>query len=224
MTGVHGVPASGVGAVALNVTVTQPTCAAFLTVFPLRSSRFGIFELMRAGQTIANLVMVGVGTGGQVSFNVPSACAGGIQVLADIQGWYAAPSGTPGPGTYTALTPGRDLDTRNNTGGTAGPVAGNRTFNLTVSGVHGVPSSGVSAVVLNVTVTQPTCAAFLTVFPAGQPVPGSSNLNYTSGQTVANLVVVGVSSGGQVSFNVPSGCAGTIQVIADVQGWFATGP
>ncbi|MDQ1394356.1 MAG: hypothetical protein QOF30_3333, partial [Acidimicrobiaceae bacterium] len=32
---------------------------------------------------------VGVGTNGRVSFNVPAACTGTIQVVADIQGWYA---------------------------------------------------------------------------------------------------------------------------------------
>jgi hypothetical protein len=93
---------------------------------------------------------------------------------------------------------------------------------VTVTGVNGVPVGGVGAVALNVTVTSPTCAAYLTVFPAGEAVPPSSNLNYAAGQTIANLVIVGVGNGGQVSFDVPPACSGTIQVIADVQGWYAT--
>src|SRR6202011_4999510 len=132
------------------------------------------------------------------------------------------PVGTPAPGTYTPLTPGRDLDTRNGTGGTTGPVAGNHTFNLTVTGVNGVPATGVGAVALNVTVTSPTCAAWITVFPTGQPLPPSSNLNYVAGQTIPTLVVVGVGTAGQVSFNVPAACAGSVQVIADIQGWYAS--
>ena len=126
----------------------------------------------------------------------------------------------PARGTYTPVAPGRDLDTRNNTGGTTGPVHGNTTFNLTVDGVNGVPATGVGAVALNVTVTSPTCASYLTVFPTGQPVPATSNLNYTAGETVPNLVIVGVGTGGQVAFNVPASCAGTVQVIADIQGWY----
>ncbi len=144
VTGVNGVPASGVGAVALNVTVTNATCAAWLTVFPAGQPVPSSSNLnYAAGQTVANLVVVGVGTGGQVAFNVPAACRGSIQVVADIQGWYAAQSGTPPPGTYTPLTPARDLDTRSHVGGTTGPVPGNTTFDVTVTGVNGVPASGV---------------------------------------------------------------------------------
>jgi len=223
VTGVNGVPSTGVGAVALNVTVTSPTCAAWLTVFPAGQPLPSSSNLnYTAGQTIPNLVVVGVGTGGQVSFNVPAACAGTIQVIADIQGWYSAQTGTPPAGSYTPLTPARDLDTRNGTGGTSGPVHGNTTFNLTVTGVNGVPATGAGAVALNVTITSPTCAAWLTVFPAGQPVPSSSNLNYSTGETIPNLVIVAVGSGGKVSFNVPSACAGSVQVIADIQGWYAS--
>ena len=48
--------------------------------------------------------------------------------------------------------------------------------------------------------------------------PTDSNLNLTAGETIPNLVVVKVGSGGQVdSYN---GSAGTVQVVTDVSGWF----
>jgi hypothetical protein len=50
------------------------------------------------------------------------------------------------------------------------------------------PAAG--AAVFNVTVTEPTSAGFVTVFP--DPPPPASNLNFVAGQTVPSLVRVGV--------------------------------
>ncbi|MEZ5142561.1 MAG: hypothetical protein R2726_08615 [Acidimicrobiales bacterium] len=88
--------------------------------------------------------------------------------------------------------------------------------NLPVVGRGGVPASGVAAVVLNVTVTGPTAPSHLTVFPAGESPPSASNLNFSAGQTVPNLVIAKVGAGGQVSLRNNSG---SVQVIADVAGW-----
>ncbi|MGH9154144.1 MAG: hypothetical protein ACRD03_17570 [Acidimicrobiales bacterium] len=68
-------------------------------------------------------------------------------------------------GRYTPLTPARILDTRTGTGGIAGPVGPGSTVDMQVTGRGGVPSTGVTAVAVNVTVTQPTGHGHLTVFP-----------------------------------------------------------
>jgi len=64
--------------------------------------------------------------------------------------------------------------------------------------VGGVPATGVSAVVLNVTVTQPTTGSFLTVYPSGTTRPLASSLNFVAAQTVPNLVVAKVGADGKV--------------------------
>ena len=85
---------------------------------------------------------------------------------------------------------------------------------LQVTGRGGVPASGVSAVVLNVTVTAPTSAGYLTVYANGTARPGVSNLNFVADQSVPNLVIARVGTGGKVAlFN---GSPGTVQLIADV--------
>ena len=63
---------------------------------------------------------------------------------------------------------------------------------LKVAGVHGVPASGVTAVVMNVTAVKPTTSGYVTVYPDGKPVPAVSNLNFTAGRTIPNLVIVPV--------------------------------
>jgi hypothetical protein len=86
-----------------------------------------------------------------------------------------------------------------------------------VTGQGGVPSGGVSAVVLNVTAVTPTTQSYLTVWPTGPGRPLASNLNYTAGQTVPNLVVVRVGLGGKISLYNHDG---TVDLVADVAGWY----
>ena len=57
--------------------------------------------------------------------------------------------------------------------------------------------AGATAVTLNVTVTDPLFAGYLTVYPCGSEVPLASNLNFVAGQTVPNLVTVKVGDGPQ---------------------------
>jgi hypothetical protein len=136
------------------------------------------------------------------------------------------PSPSYGPGAYHPLFPVRILDTRSGPG-TIGKVGPDGTRIVDVTGVGGVPASGVSAVVLNVTVTEPTDPSFLTVLPSPTalplieaPSPSTSNLNFTTGQTVANLVIVPVGADGNVRIYNK---AGSVHVIVDVAGWY-TGP
>jgi Bacterial Ig-like domain (group 3) len=121
-------------------------------------------------------------------------------------------------GGFIPLTSARVLDTRAGTGAPKSPVATGGTVHLAVLGVGGIPASGVSAVVLNMTVTGSTRAGFITAYADATTKPGASNLNFTPGQTIPNLVVVPVGADGSVAlFN---GSAGTAQLIADVAGYY----
>jgi hypothetical protein len=128
----------------------------------------------------------------------------------------AAASSTSTTG-LTALTPVRLLDTR--TGLAAmGPVPAGATVKLPATDAPDEPPPTVGAVVLNVTVTQPTRAGWVSVFPDGTSRPATSNVNFPAGATVANLVVAPVGSDGSV--DLYNGSGGTIQVIADIPAWF----
>src|SRR5665648_1212526 len=124
------------------------------------------------------------------------------------------------PGSYTPLSPSRLLDTRFGVGAPSAAVAPGGTVHLQVTGRGGVPASGVSAVVLNVTVTSPTSTGYLTVYGDGTAHPGVSNLNFVPGQTVPNLVIAPVGANGKVALY--NGSGGTVQLLADVSGWFRT--
>ena len=152
----------------------------------------------------------------QPAIQLAASCAGGGYGGSGYGG-YGAPTGTCGP--YVPLTPTRVLDTRNGTGAVFGPVGPGQTISINVAGTAGVPATGASAVVLNVTATDPTTASYVTVFPAGNPLPLASNLNFGPGETVANLVEVQLGSTGAVSF---FNQLGDVQLVADLEGYVAT--
>ncbi len=210
-----GVPASGVAAVALNVTVDGPTASSYITAFPTGATRPTASNLnMTANQTVANMVIVPVGTNGQISlFNF----AGSTHLIADVLGWFPA-------GSVTGLTPARLMDTRSD-GVTIdgafqreGAVGPNTVKTLTVAGRGGVPAgASAGAVALNVTATEPTGNSFITVFPTGQAQPTASNLNVVPGQTVPNMVIVPLGTAGQINLYNQSG---NTHLIVDVLAWF----
>ncbi len=216
VTNIGGVPplASGVTAVVLNVTVTEPTAGSYLTVYPFGVTRPTASNLnFVTGQTVPNLAIIKVGADGTVGKVRVYNAVGLTHVIFDVVGWYGGPSGGA---LFHSLTPARILDTRTAPQGVPpGIVDQNETITVDVTGVGGVPSTA-SAVVVNATVTGATAGSYLTVWPEGTP-PAASNLNFTAGQTVPNLVMVKVGADGNVRvYNA----VGQAHVIFDVVGYF----
>ncbi len=207
-----GIPA-GVTAVVLNITVTNTSAEGHVTAFPEGTERPTTSNVnYKARQSVPNLVIVKVGKNGYVEI----ANRGGapVDLIADVTGYF---SKTASSG-YTPVTPSRFVDTREGLGTVKGQLGGRKTFSTQISGLRGVPQ-GISAVALNVTVTNPREAGHLSVFPAGGATPTASNLNFTPGQTIANSVIVPVSGDGRISvFN--GAWAGT-DVVVDVVGYYS---
>jgi hypothetical protein len=217
VTGRGGIPATGVAAVVMNVTVTDTSLPGYLTVYPANVARPTASHLnWVAGQTVANLVEVVLGGGGTVRvFNLQ----GTADVVFDVAGYVSTPGSAAGPdGLFNPVVPSRLLDTRDGTGvGVAAPVGPGGSLKLQVTGRGGLPTSGVSAVVLNVTATNPTAGSYVTVYPEGAAQPLASNLNVVARATVPNRVIVKVGTGGFVDF---FNFAGSVDLVADVGGWF----
>jgi hypothetical protein len=191
--------------VALNVTVTQPTAAGFVTAWPTGAPRPLASNLnFVAGQTVPNAVVVKLGTGGRVSLYND---AGSAHLIADVSGYYTSSS------ELVPVDPVRLLDTRSGAGGVSGSTWG--TVQVQAAGRVGLPATGLTSVVMNVTVTQPASAGFLTVWPSGSPRPNASNLNFASGQTVPNLVIAKLGPGGAIAYN----SSARTHVIIDILGY-----
>jgi hypothetical protein len=124
-------------------------------------------------------------------------------------------------GTYHPVTPARLLDTRVPIGAPKARLGAQKSLDLQVTGRGTVPTSGVSAVVLNLTYVSPSAGGFVTAWPTGAARPLASNLNLEPGDARPNLVTVQVGLGGKVSIYNE---VGTVDVVADVAGWYDIDP
>ena len=218
MTGINGVPTSGVSAVSLNVTAVNTSSAGsggFVTTYPCGTEPVTTSNLnFVPGQIIANAAIVPVSADGTVCFYVH----GQSDLVVDLNGWFLTGAG------FKALKPARMFDTRDGTGGVlASPVgtfsAGATIVEIPVVGRFGLPASNIESVFMNVTVTGGTTAGFVTVYPCSAQTPNASNVNFVAQQTVANTVLARVSGRGSVCFYVH----GATHLLADISGYTLAG-
>jgi hypothetical protein len=210
--------------------------------FEAQAGRTYVVEVFGVSASIRQPTLYAYDTSGSTLTSTSSCNAAGsvcarLQFTAGLGGdhylrvgsYYGADSGTysirilstpTGAGAFVPLTPARLLDTRTGVGRPAGVVPAGGEVDLQVSGRGGVPS-GASSVALNVTVTSPTRAGNITVYPAGSVKPVSSNLNFRAAQTIPNLVVARLGTGGRL--RLANNSPGSINLIADVTGYYVGG-
>lgn len=207
VAGVAGIP-SDAESVVVNITLTGADRIGFVTAFPNGqpvpdASNGNIVP----GGVRANTAVVKVGAGGRINLLMAEASA---DVIVDVLGSFGR-----GGGRVTAITPERIVDSRGGLGTPARPWGENEVRDVVVAGRGGVPA-GATAVIANLTATSTTSWGFLSAWPAGAPRPASSNLNFLGGQTVPNLVMLKLGTGGRLSIaNGP----GSAHVIVDVMGY-----
>jgi len=96
-------PASGIGAVALNVTAVGPSASTYLTVHPSgRPVPLASNLNVAAGQVVPNMVIAKVGTDGAVEV---FSAAGTTHVIVDVLGWFPD-DGPAAPGSVTGVSAG----------------------------------------------------------------------------------------------------------------------
>ncbi len=207
VAGTKGIPANA-KSVVVNITSAYAPLGGYVTAYPDGealpiASNLNVF----AGGTRANSAVVKVGTNGKIRL---AAFESDMDLIVDIFGYYSA-----GGGFTTIMDPVRVFDTRNGLHTTIGQLGPGESRNVQIGGLGGVPS-GAKAVIVNITVTDPSAGGWLTLWPAGQPRPTVSTLNWFPGRTVPNMAIVAVGANGQLSIYNDSGNAG---VIVDVFGY-----
>jgi hypothetical protein len=218
VAGAGGVPASGAGAAVLVVTATESVSDGYVTAWPAGSAMpvASVLNLKSAGDTVPNLVIVPLGAGGQVSLFTQR----GAHLVVDVVGWFTGPSASStSSGLFVPLAPERFLDSRAHT--PFGKLWPGQRNDLVVGGRGGVPSTGVSAVVANLTSTDAVVPGYITAWPAVTKRPVASNLNTPGGRgTVASLAFVAIGSTKAFSLFSQSGT----EIIADIAGYFLGTP
>jgi Fibronectin type III domain len=200
------------------------TGQTYLTVWPTGVARPDSSNLnVRDSNPVANFVIARVGADGSVSiFNE----AGNTNVIADVAGWFDDGT-TDLPGSvFYPLPPSRIFDTRYIAPAPGDSVfVGDSTRNAIVVGFGGVPGdifrTPATAFVGNLTATDTRANGYLTLHPGASERPNASNLNFVSGQTVANFAIVRLGNLGTVDiYNY----GGKLNAVLDIFGYFGTEP
>jgi len=211
------VPTDGVGSVSLNVVVTNTHAAGFITVYACGTmEEVSSVNYDGAGQTVANAVIAPVSANGTVCFYTLAA----TDLIVDINGWIESGS------DFHGGDPARVLDTRAGSSPdairdvTKAKIGGGQGLEVQVTDLSGlVPASGVTAVSLNVTVTNTEAPGFVTVFACGT-MEEVSSVNFNgAGQTVANAVIAPVSANGTICFYALN----ATDLVVDINGSIGTG-
>jgi hypothetical protein len=184
----------------INITATNATAAGWITAWPTGTPKPASSNVnFDVGQTVANLGMVstGIEASGRYFLTLSNDSSGSVDVIVDLFG-VIAPDFPTKSGETALVAPTRLLDTRSAMGAPAGQIQSQGTAAVQVLGRGGVPTADVSAVVVNLTVTNAQApAGWVTAYGSGTR-PLASNLNL-AGRTVANLAVVPVGSDGSNS-------------------------
>ena len=230
VTGVGGIPSSGVSAVVLNLTAIGPTSSGYLSAFPTGATKAEVSTVnFNKGETTPNRVIVKVGSNGQISiYNF----LGNTNFTIDVSGYYTDGSSSTQSGSlFNPVTPARILDTRCSTtpqpsycssenlpsvNDTLTAIPGGSSITVQVAGEANIPTDA-TAVVGNLSATDGTGSGYLTVY-AGSTVPTTSDVNFFAGSTNANMVISGLSSSG--SLNIANGGGHRVDVLFDVSGYF----
>jgi flagellar basal body rod protein FlgF len=220
VTGANAIPAGATAAV-LNVTAVNPAGPGFLSVYPEGNARPLASNVNYVGKAVANRVVVPLSTTGGSLGQITVYSSQSADVVVDVSGYFSAAGGT-GSQFNAEAAPLRICDTRSQSPSnvcTGKSIGQGGTLTLNVAGLAGVPGNA-TAVVVNLTGVTPPEGTFLTVFP-GPRLPPTSDLNLSTGDVRANLVVAKLSSNGTIS--IANGDA-TTNVVVDVLGWYATPP
>jgi len=207
-------PATGITAVSMNVAVTNTDGDGFVTVYPCDTRKEVASVNFVRGQTVSNAVIAPVSPSGALCFYSYAPA----DIIVDINGWFPATS------SFHPVSPSRVFDTRPGESADAirtvakqkvGPGSPLQVQVVSLGTL--TPASGVSAVSLNVAVTNPNSDGFVTVFACGDR-PFTASVNYVGGQTVSNAVIAPVSADGNICFYSLK----PTDVIVDINGWFST--
>jgi hypothetical protein len=217
--GAGPIPSSGVTAVVLNLTAVTVSGGGYVTAYPSddgTSVPSSSSINYAAGQTVANLVTVPVGSDGYVYL---ANKGGTINLIADVSGYYSRSA----PDLYQPVSPVRVLDTRKGTGAPKGAVSNGGTVKLLVAlgDTNLAPAGDMTAVAVNITVVNASNGGYIAAYADGASRPGTSNVNFGKGQVVANNAIVPVAANGKIDLTAELGTTASVNLVVDVVGYYS---
>ena len=221
LRGVAGIPDSAaVTAVALNMSTLNQEAHGLSIVYPRGQARPDTSTMNYVPWRIqTQLVPAKLSADGFSNFYVSTT----TDVILDIVGYYTEGSGA----RFVPLPSTRVIDTRYNIPGwgkgpITQPLAPGTDTAIKLTGMAGVPETGVSTVVVNaVADTAGSAIGFLTFWATGDARPATNSLTYYPNEDSSNLVIAKVGSDGKA---IVTNSYGSTALVLDVVGYFSTDP
>lgn len=213
---VAGVPATGVGAVVLNITAMNSVSSGYITAYNCeKRPRLWNLSFSKNIPATAMAVVPVKSLAGEVCIYSSAE----TDVMADIGGWFAAAD-------FGIIMPQRVADTR--IGRQQGlrsvdkvMISGTKQLTLKLTGLPEVPmpSDRIQAVVLRVSARAVTMNGYVTVYPCGDR-PRKVSVRLIAGQTSGNTVIVPLQ---QTTGRICVYSSALTDVVVDIAGWIANG-
>ncbi|MEU7855928.1 S8 family serine peptidase [Nonomuraea sp. NPDC049141] len=209
VSGVAGLPAAGIRAVALNIAAKGDWFnSGSVAVYPSDEqepeSNTLFYDPNRWAST---MVIAKVGTDGKVKLVNRSAAP--VRVTLDVHGHTRAQAATTVGGTYLPISPVRIADR------TVLPAWGN--VQLATSAMTGLPTSGVDTVALTVMVKS-AATGTIRAYAAGDVYPVDANIDYPANVAAQFFTIVKPGSDGKI--NLHNLGANTVEISVDVSGYY----
>ncbi len=213
---VAGVPATGVGAVALSIASVESSSSGSITVHNCgkRPKVWNLSFSRNVAASAMTIVPVNSSTGEVCIYSSAE-----TDVLVDLVGWFSSTD-------FGIMQSQRLIDTR--TDQPQGVVSMSKgmigmdkklKINLHKLSAFGVPTTGIAGVVVTVTVESPSADGVLMIYPCGVH-PKLADLNYVKGQKIGATVLVPVQ---QTTGRICVYSSALSDVVVDLAGWIANG-
>jgi hypothetical protein len=221
---VDGIP-SNAATVAINLTAVDQSGGGILQAYQAGTALNTSTDtsLTYSATTTASMAAdVNLGTGTKAGdITITNEGSATTDVIGDVEGYFTNDDAGQ---LYYTVNPTRLVDTRDGVGGTIGAIASDSTYKLNDTGqtdAGQITTSPDPTFALQLTATASTNSGALTAYP--DPTrPGTSNLNWATNQTIANLALV--QPGSDNTIDLYNANAGTTQLVIDCSGYFANDP
>jgi hypothetical protein len=227
-TGVQTPIPSTATAVAIDVTLTSETGNGNLIAYADGTQRPDTSSTnYMTSTTVTGYQIVPLGQDGKI--DLYNSSGGTTQVIVDITGYFTTDAALAGDQTYhplasPSLSADRDFNTATATTNTTltgtGPVAAGKTFNVSITGVDGIPTtSNVTGVAINLTTFTESGGGFLEAYPTGSTQPAAlTSLTYQTNDVASMDADVPLGTGGKITIaNVGSS---STDIIGDISGYY----
>lgn len=221
VAGQADVPASGVSAVALNITAVGAEQSGWLTVHPSDAPSTVSTLNFHQGENVTGEDFTRLTSTGMVS--VVNNSDAPVHIVVAVRGYFLSATDTQAGNEYYPVETEYLYDTRPDhvTGSPAHeatPIPAKSSVTIDVAGQRSIPATGANAVALNVVAWSQGQRGWLNLHPSDQPGNNVATVDYVPNETDSSFTVAQLTGSGKLILENRG--SGTVHVALTLRGYF----